>query len=555
MFASLRDRLRDPIMWTGVSQLLKTALATVIAWVLAAQVLNLEQAYLAPWAALLTVHATVFGTLRSGVRQAGASALGILVAFAAGQLFGLSAVSVGAVILVGLLVGSVAGLRDERTTTAATALIVLTNGYSHNGGVLGARLLDTGVGIAVGLLVNLLVWPPLRDRSAAGQIDAVVEAVGRLLSEIAARLCSECGSADVDGWIAKTNALDRAIDRAWSVLAQARESGRLNPRRATARRMRAAQGFDDILGRLGQAVAETRSMARTIGHARVPTSAWDPGFQERWRELLNQAGEAISTGDADAVASVRADLTTYAQEVAVGRLREGFWPVAGAVLVNLRNILDALDVVADAQPVEVPRPTLRPAPRHPPNRPIANGVAPQPEKQSTYGSRSLAFPSPHQIRASPSAPSRTGSGAPGAPQNRLVMTGTSPTRSRGAKRRDEESNHAAGEDGLWRLDEGIAVQSGSDAAIGTVAGGLFACYTRSLSANSPAITGGDASPIVPRQKSNWLERASAGRVKQSPGCFPTRGGTHVAPPSGHHQNRHGRVGNATLFRTAGLWLR
>ena len=383
MFASLRDRLRDPVMWTGVSQLLKTALATVIAWVLAAQVFGLEQAYLAPWAALLTVHATVFGTVRRGVRQAGASVIGVLVAFAAGQLFGLSAVSVGAVIVVGLLVGSVGGLRDETTTTAATALIVLTNGYSDNGGILGARLLDTGVGIAVGLLVNLVVWPPLRDRSAASQIDAVAEAVGRLVSEIAARLSGECGSADVDDWIAKTNALDRAIDRAWSVLAEARESGRLNPRRATARRMRAAEGFDDILGRLGQAVAETRSMARTIGHARVPTSEWDPGFRERWRELLNRAGEAISTGDAEAVASVRADLSAYAEQVAVGHLREGFWPVAGAVLVNLRNILDALDVVADAQPVEVPRPTLRPLPRHPPHWPADRGAAPQPDKQPT----------------------------------------------------------------------------------------------------------------------------------------------------------------------------
>ena len=128
MFASLRNRLRDPVMWTGVSQLLKTVLATVIAWLLAGQVFHLEQAYLAPWAALLTVHATVFGTLRRGVLQAGATVLGVLVAFVVGQLFGLSAVSVGAAILVGLLAGSVRGLRDETTTAAATALIVLTNG-------------------------------------------------------------------------------------------------------------------------------------------------------------------------------------------------------------------------------------------------------------------------------------------------------------------------------------------------------------------------------------------------------------------------------------------
>jgi uncharacterized membrane protein YgaE (UPF0421/DUF939 family) len=331
MFASLRHRLRDPLTWTAVSQLLKTALATVIAWVLAAQVFHLEQAYLAPWAALLTVHATVFGTLRRGVRQAGASVLGVLVAFVLGQLFGLSAVSVGAAVLVGLLAGSVRGLRDETTTAAATALIVLTNGYSDNGGVLGARLLDACLGIALGLLVNLLVWPPLRDRSAATQIDVVAERVGGVLSDIATRLSSECGAADVDRWIAETDALDHAIDRAWNVLAQARESGRLNPRRATARRMRAAQGFDDILGRLGQAVAETRSMARTVGYARVPTSDWDPGFREQWRALLSRAGRAITAADAEAVASVRAELSAYTKELAVGHLLEDFWPVAGAV--------------------------------------------------------------------------------------------------------------------------------------------------------------------------------------------------------------------------------
>ena len=356
----LRQRLRDPVTWTGVSQLLKTVLATAIAWVLAAQAFHLKQAYLAPWAALLTIHATVFGTLRRGLRQAGASVLGVLVAFVVGQLFGLSAVAVGAAILIGLVASSVPALRDETTTTAATALIVLTNGYSDDGGLLGARLLDAVLGIAVGLLVNLVVWPPLRDRSAASQIDAVAERVGRLLGEIAERLSSECGPTDTDDWIAETNALDGAIDRSWTVLAQARESGRLNPRRATARRMQAAQGFDDILGRLGQAVAETRSMVRTIGHAPVPTADWDPDFRERWLALLSRAGEAIAAADADAVTAVRADLSAYGAALEVGQLRAGFWPVAGAVLVNLRNILDALDVVAGAQPVTVPRPTLPP---------------------------------------------------------------------------------------------------------------------------------------------------------------------------------------------------
>ena len=54
------------------------------------------------------------------------------------------------------------------------------------------------------------------------------------------------------------------------------------------------------------------------------------------------------------VVSARSDLDAFAGELAVHDLPEGFWPVCGALLVNLRNILDALDVVADAQPVRVP---------------------------------------------------------------------------------------------------------------------------------------------------------------------------------------------------------
>ena len=88
MLASLPQRLRDPVTWTNVSQLLKTVLAAVIAWVLASQVFDIEQAFLAPWAALLTVHATVYRTLRRGVQQVGASVVGVLVATAAGASSG-----------------------------------------------------------------------------------------------------------------------------------------------------------------------------------------------------------------------------------------------------------------------------------------------------------------------------------------------------------------------------------------------------------------------------------------------------------------------------------
>src|SRR5436190_1065213 len=98
-------------------------------------------------------------------------------------------------------------LRDPLLWTSASQLAktVLAAGYSHDGGMLLSRLADTGVGVAVGLLINLIVWPPLRDRSAAGRIDAIDDRIGELLTDMARDLRRDRAC----DWIARTNELDR----------------------------------------------------------------------------------------------------------------------------------------------------------------------------------------------------------------------------------------------------------------------------------------------------------------------------------------------------------
>jgi len=358
MFGWISHRMRDPVSWSNVSQLAKTVMAAVVAWVLAVDVFHLSQAFMAPWAALLTVQATVFGTVRGGTQQAVASVLGVLVAFGAWRLMGLNFASLGVAVLAGLIIGSVRGLRAE-TTTAATAVVVLTTGYLSNGDMLVARLEDTGIGIAVGLLVNLIVWPPLRDRGAARQIDVIDDRVGELLADMAEQLCH--GSADVDGWIARTDGLGHDVSRAWRVLEEARESGRLNPRRATPGRMNAAEGFAPILNHLDQAIAETRSMARTIRLARVAPEQWDRRFREPWLDLLRRCGTSVAAADIGKLNAARAELAALADCLEFDELGD-LWMVYGALLVNLRNVMDALDAVVEAQPVQVPSPSWPPRP-------------------------------------------------------------------------------------------------------------------------------------------------------------------------------------------------
>src|SRR3954447_16932586 len=129
--AVLRERLRDPVLWADGLQLVKTVGAAVGGWVLAVRVFGLAQPFLAPWAALLTVHATVYRTLARGAQQVGMTVLGVLLAFVAGTLLGVTAASLAVVLFAGTLAGTVRAMREESTTAAATALVVLLTGYSQ----------------------------------------------------------------------------------------------------------------------------------------------------------------------------------------------------------------------------------------------------------------------------------------------------------------------------------------------------------------------------------------------------------------------------------------
>ena len=155
------------------------------------------------------------------------------------------------------------------------------------------------------------------------------------------------------GWTAP-GTIDRDIERAWSLLRQAKESGRLNPRRA-AQSVKKTDEFEEILHLNEQAVAETRSMARTLGHSIEGVIEWEPEFRDRWIALLAEAGEAIGVPDAERVSQVRADLTRLAEEMSTEQLSGLHWPEYGALIMNLRNIVTSMDRVAEQNPVVLPR--------------------------------------------------------------------------------------------------------------------------------------------------------------------------------------------------------
>lgn len=348
-----RSRPRDPVFWNDLTQIFKTGLAAVLAWVLATEVFSLSQSFLAPWAALLVVHATVYRTFSRGLRQVTAAVAGVVLAWSVGNALGLDTLSVALVIVAGLLVGALPWFGEESITVAATAMVVLTTGFSEDDSMLLDRLGDTAIGIVVGLLVNAVVWPPLRRRTAITAMNRIDDSIGELLADMGERLVDGCDDDDVAGWVDRTRSLDGDLDHAWALVRQAQESSRMNPRRS-ARDLRDPRRSKALLRRMEQAVAETRSMARTLGYHASGWSLWDPVFRESWPRLVRDAGAAIAAADPDAIREVHARLSRLVDEVGAISSSSAQWPVYGALVINLRNTLDAMDEVAAANPLGQP---------------------------------------------------------------------------------------------------------------------------------------------------------------------------------------------------------
>lgn len=342
--------VRRPDVQTDLVQVAKATLATVVAWVVAVHVLDLQQAFLAPWTALLTVHATLYRTLWRGLQSVVATAFGIVLSFLAVQTLGYGAFSLGAAVLVGLLLARTPLIKEEGVAVATTALFVITAGYSGDQEtVLLHRFLDTLVGVTVGMLVNVLVRPPLDDRIAEGAIDRATRDLGELLQQIAQEIGASTDDETIQAWVRRTREIDTDLDRAESQLSYTRESQWGNPRRHRA----AVHTLDvdagtELLVRLEEGVAQARAIARVVDEAVIDAHEWDDGFRERWTDLLSRAGAGVADPDLE-VAPLREDVDRMVRDLSHEHLPGLHWPVYGALITALANVIRVVDDVASSR--------------------------------------------------------------------------------------------------------------------------------------------------------------------------------------------------------------
>lgn len=344
----MMERLRRPEALTDLLLAGKAVVAGTAAWAIAVGLLDSEVAFMAPWTALLTVHATVHRSLTHGAQTTASSAIGMGLAFVIIHFLGINVWTFALALLVGLMGARLTWIRDEGVAIATTSIFIFTADEP----MFFDRAMELLVGVGVGIVVNFLVVPPLRDRQAGRHVDSINRRMGDVLIDMSNAFSGEWDSDQADAWLADTESMSAELDSAWQTVRLARESKRSNPR-SMSRRVNKNQpeevSYEEILSRVDEGISHLRNLMRTLREASHELSSWDPRFREGWVGIAHDVGVAVANPDKE-VGPLYDRLRDLSSEMSkADNLAAIEWPTYGAMLSSLRHIVTIVDDVASAR--------------------------------------------------------------------------------------------------------------------------------------------------------------------------------------------------------------
>lgn len=353
----LRELASRPEVTTDLLQIAKCVIAATLAWWFSVNVLDSPLPFLAPWTALLTVQATVHRSVSRGLQNTVASAIGVGMSFLIGVYLGVSVWTFALAMFIGLAGARISWLRDEGVSIATTAVFVLGSGFSEQQPLLLDRISEVAVGVGIGVLVNLLIIPPLRDQQAANHVDSIDRRVGDILVRMADEFSVSWETDAADAWRQEIESVADEVDTAWGTVRFARESWRTNPRRLT-RALRSSPrrptvtgrdvDYEVVLVRLDEGVSHMRHLIRTLQEATYSEGAWDERFRRRWSAIVRDAGRSIADPDVD-LDPIHERLVALTRDMSENAdLPRESWPVYGSLLTSMFHIAALIDGVASA---------------------------------------------------------------------------------------------------------------------------------------------------------------------------------------------------------------
>ena len=209
----------------------KTALAVGIAWLVAPHmpgVVN-EYPYYAPLGALISMYPTLMGSVRSGLQTVLGLAAGIGLATLVILTVGPTWWSIPVVVGLAVLISGTGWFGAGREYVPMAALFVLIIGGQKADDYSLGYLVQTAVGVAIGLLVNVLIAPAPLTARASARLDAFRAQLSAHLRDVGDAV-SASWPPERDQWASDAASLADTTREIRLALMEADDSRRGNPR-------------------------------------------------------------------------------------------------------------------------------------------------------------------------------------------------------------------------------------------------------------------------------------------------------------------------------------
>ncbi|OKL40336.1 FUSC family protein [Pontibacter flavimaris] len=200
-------------------QIVKTALAAAVSWLVATAVLGSEYPFFAPLASILTVQVTVADSVDKATQRIIGIIGGVMVSLLIGHWLGTSTLSIFLTVLVGMGISQALRMNPQVVSqVAVSSLLVLAFGLQEEGYAV-ERVVETVMGSAVAVLINALIVP----QNAIPEVEKSILALGnqgtRTLAFLAAQLRQTergqlVGRQETDDLIAATEKSIKALQLA-----------------------------------------------------------------------------------------------------------------------------------------------------------------------------------------------------------------------------------------------------------------------------------------------------------------------------------------------------
>ncbi len=220
------------LLWPRLQLAVKAGLAAGIAFAVAPLMPGsaADYPYYAPLGALVVMYENVAGSMRQGVQTLVGLAIGIGLAFVLFLRGSPTPLTVALVMALGVVLAGLPKLGAGRDWIPTAALLVLLVGGHDPDQFSFGYLLQMGAGVGVGILVNLLVFPPLHFRAAELSIAELRLALARQLSDMAKAL-KESWPPEHKEWSRQSDTLESSVRSVRLAVEKADASRRANPRR------------------------------------------------------------------------------------------------------------------------------------------------------------------------------------------------------------------------------------------------------------------------------------------------------------------------------------